>query len=138
MVIESHFDLSDNQFESEFASGSLRPELFTHEAHLRLAWIHIKKYGLDAACENMRDQIKHFVANLGLEDKYHETVTMASTQAVHHFVQRSKAKSFKDFLTEFPRLKNNFKDLLAQHYSADIFHSETARTTYIEPDLEQF
>ncbi len=44
--MEEHFYLTDIQFERQFANCSLNPELFSHEAHLRLAWLHISKYGL--------------------------------------------------------------------------------------------
>jgi hypothetical protein len=42
---ELHFSLTDIEFENQFENGTLKPELFSHEAHVRLAWIHIKKYG---------------------------------------------------------------------------------------------
>lgn len=56
----THFDLSDEEFEEEFADCILNLSLFTHEAHLRLAYIHIKKYGQVMAVENICSQIKAF------------------------------------------------------------------------------
>ena len=41
-------------------------------------------------------------------------------------------------MEEFPRLKNNFKDLIAQHYQMDIYRSQRAKTAYLEPDLLPF
>jgi hypothetical protein len=43
---EKHLDLSDNEFEKQFINCELSPDIFSHEAHLRLAWINIKKMGL--------------------------------------------------------------------------------------------
>ena len=43
--IEKHYQLSDEEFEQQFQNCLLSPVLFTHEAHLRLAFIHILKYG---------------------------------------------------------------------------------------------
>jgi hypothetical protein len=51
--MNSHFELSDELFEEQFQNCQLNPALFNHEAHLRLAWIHITKYGIDKAIENI-------------------------------------------------------------------------------------
>ena len=37
--MEQHYTLTDNEFEKQFQTSSLDPAIFTHEAHLRLAWI---------------------------------------------------------------------------------------------------
>ena len=54
--MERHYQLTDNQFETQFADLSMDPTLFSHEAHLRLAWIHIKHHGVDKAIENICSQ----------------------------------------------------------------------------------
>jgi len=54
------------------------------------------------------------------------------------FCLKSKLDNFRDFIEEFPRLKYNFKDLLAQHYGIDIFNSEIAKCSFLEPDLLPF
>ncbi|MDX1943095.1 MAG: hypothetical protein SFU99_21205 [Saprospiraceae bacterium] len=136
--MEKHFHLSDLAFEQQFADCSLDPTLFSHEAHLRLAWIHIKKYGIDQAIENICQQIKHYAASLGAHDKYNETVTIAAIRAVYHFMLRSKTDHFQDFIIENPRLKTSFKELLFSHYSTDIFTSERAKKEYLEPELLPF
>ncbi|GAB5539191.1 MAG: hypothetical protein Salg2KO_12940 [Salibacteraceae bacterium] len=134
----SHFHYTDEHFEQQFSSCQLNPELFSHEAHLRLAWIHITKYGVDAALENIQEQLKAYVKHLGAEGKYNKTVTIAAVKAVYHFVLKSKSDNFQDFIIEFPRLKNNFRGLMDSHYGIEIFNSERARKDYIEPDLLPF
>jgi len=44
--MESHYKLSDTEFKKRFQTCALRPADFTHEAHLRLTYIHIDRYGL--------------------------------------------------------------------------------------------
>jgi hypothetical protein len=44
--MNSPFKLRDELFEKQFQNCQFNPALFNHEAHLRLAWIHITKYGL--------------------------------------------------------------------------------------------
>lgn len=134
----NHFQHTDEQFEQQFENCKLSPELFSHEAHLRLAWIHITKYGIDDALENIQIQLKTYVKHLSAEDKYNKTVTIAAVKAVYHFVLKSKSDNFKNFIVEFPRLKNNFKGLMDSHYGVDIFNSEEAKKEYIRPDILPF
>ena len=134
----SHFQLSDEEFTTQFKDCTLNPEVFDHEAHLRLAWILIKDIGLVEAEKTIQEQLQNFVKSVGATDKYHLTLTIASMKAVHHFMQRSKMKNFKDFILENPRLKNNFKELINSHYSINIFASEEAKSSFLEPDLLPF
>ena len=136
--MENHFQLTDSEFANRFENGSLNPKLFSHEAHIRLAWIHIKNYGLDKAIENVDSQLINYTTGLGAGDKYHKTVTVAAVRSVYHFFLKSESDNFKDFIVEFPRLRDNFKDLLDSHYGFDIFKSEAANKEYFDPDLLPF
>lgn len=136
--MENHFELSDREFEGQFASGTFDPALFSHEAHLRLAWIHVTNYGETIAIQNVSNQLKQFVTIVGAHDKYNHTLTVAAVKAVHHFVRKSQSATFQDFISEFPRLKYNFKELMAVHYGVDIYHSSDAKAVFIAPDLVPF
>lgn len=134
----SHYDLSDAEFASQFASCTLVPQLFNHEAHLRLAWIHISDAGVDQAAENLCRQIRTFDATCDDGTNFNTTVTVAAVKTVHHFMQRSDTTRFSDFIQENPKLLSAFKSLIATHYSYDIFSDPAAKHTYIEPDLAPF
>ena len=136
--METHYDFTDEQFEQQFKSCTLSPSLFNHEAHLRLAWIHVTKHGVEQAIENICIQLVNFVAHIGATDKYNKTLTIAATRAVNHFVSKSTSSTFPEFINEFPRLKNNFKELMASHYQVDIFNLPLAKIEYVEPDLVPF
>jgi phosphoserine phosphatase len=133
-----HFALTDAEFEQQFAGAELDPALFNHEAHLRLAWIHIRKYGEAQAITNICSQLVNFVTRLDALSKYNKTLTIAAIKAVNHFIKRSNADSFQEFISEFPRLKHNFRELIASHYSIDVFQSPQAKQTYLQPDLLAF
>ena len=134
--MENHFKLDDFTFENQFADTSLPPELFSHEAHLRLAWIHIQRYGLQQAIDNICQQIQAFALKHGAKDKYHATITVAAVRTVYHFMLKEQKDSFKSFIRQHPRLKNNFKELLLSHYSAPLlFDSSSAKQEFVEPDL---
>lgn len=136
--MEKHRLLNDIEFEEQFATASLDPTLFSHEAHLRLAWIHIHKYGLEQACENICTQIQQFDLLHGGGKQFNKTVTVAAVKIVFHFIQKSKFKLFTNFIQAFPRLKNNFMDLLNCHYGFNVFSLEKAKKEFLEPDLLPF
>lgn len=136
--MREHRNLSDFEFVQRFENCTLDPHLFSHEAHLRLAWIQIKKNGISLAIDNVRDQIMKYVKSLGEEDKYNETVTVAAVKAVNHFMIRSNSYDFTSFILENNRLVENFKNLLLTHYKTNIFESNIAKKKYLPPDLIPF
>ncbi|WP_299891670.1 hypothetical protein [uncultured Lacinutrix sp.] len=136
--METHYNLSDIEFVKQFIECKLNPKIFSHEAHLRLAWISIKNDGIEIAEKNIQSQLQNFVVFVGAKDKYNKTLTIVAIKIVYHFILKSKSKSFKAFLNEFPQLKNNFKELIDQHYSFDIFNSNKAKVEFLKPDLQSF
>ncbi|RMG77980.1 MAG: hypothetical protein D6714_18970, partial [Bacteroidetes bacterium] len=113
---EKHFELSDAEFERQFTACELDSAIFSHEAHLRLAWIYIFRDGREGAERKIQEQLKNFVASVGASDKYHTTLTVAAVRMVSHFMRQSKADNFRDFIGSFPALKSDFKGLIARHY----------------------
>jgi len=136
--MQNHCKLSDEEFINKFENCLLNPADFTHEAHLRLAWLYIQDDGITKATEKLQDKLQAFVAYVGARNKYHTTLTIAAVMAVHHFVLRSKSTNFKDFIAEFPQLNTHFKPLIASHYSFDVFTSTKARNSFIAPDKTPF
>ncbi|MEL7002009.1 MAG: hypothetical protein AAFN93_04645 [Bacteroidota bacterium] len=136
--MEKHFELSDSEFERRFNDCLLDPSIFSHEAHLRLAWINIDRYGIIEAEKKIQHQLRAFVQSLGAADKYNTTLTVAAIKAVYHFKLKSNSDNFQDFIEEFPRLKYNFKELMSSHYGFDIYNSMLAKKEFLKPDLLPF
>lgn len=136
--MQNHFDLSDAEFAHQFASCTLDATLFSHEAHLRLAWLLIDAHGIETAIDKIQEQLQSFVEHVGARDKYNKTLTIAATKAVYHFMLKSRSGSFRDFIMEFPQLKSNFRGLMEAHYAIDIFTLPQARVEFLEPDLLPF
>jgi hypothetical protein len=90
--MEKHVTLTDIEFEKQFSNCSLDPSIFSHEAHLRLAWIHIHKYGIDQAVENITYQLQNFVASIGAKDKYNHMVTISAIRGGLSFYAQVKDK----------------------------------------------
>ena len=133
--MNSHNNLSDSALEAAFYDCTLPPALFDHEAHLRLAWIHIKRYGLAQAILNLQIQIQRYATSLGAADKYHSTLTVAAIYTVDHFMQRCDAGTFAELLLAFPRLKTDFWGLITSHYSEARIQSAEAKKAWLAPDL---
>ena len=136
--MKTHHALSDQEFQEAFEQATLDPVLFTHEAHIRLAWILIREFGVERAAELVCEQIAAFDAKYGDGTKFHVTITVAAVKMVHHFMERTPSDSFAEFIQLQPRLKNNFKALLSAHYSSNVFSDEAAKNTYLKPDLLPF
>lgn len=134
-MTEKHYLLTDQQFEEKFKNGSLAPKLFTHEAHLRLAYIHLKKYKLNNAIKNLCEQISVFDQKCGDGKKFDKTVTIAATHVINGFIHKSKSTDFRGLLKEFPRLKNNFSALLRTHYALNSINHKEVKPKYVKRDL---
>lgn len=136
--MKSHKELLDDELESQLKNCTLDPTIFNHEAHIRLAWIHLTKYGLEQDQQNITTQLKAFVTSLGAQSKYHETLTVAAVNIVYHFMQKSDSKSFQEFINKSARLVHDFEGLITAHYRFDIYKNETAKKEYLRPDLIPF
>lgn len=130
--------LSDSEFTAKFQNCSLDPSMFDHKAHLRLVWLLIEKHGIQQARIDIQSQIQNFVKHVGAEEKYHKTLTITAIEIVNHFMAKKETNTFNEFISEFPKLKDNFRELIEQHYSYDIFKSAKAKNEYLEPDLVPF
>ena len=135
--MDNHRLLSDDEFEIKFFYRDIKDEDFTHEAHIRLAWIHISKYGLKQAVKNIQLQISAF-AKAQNSNIYNDTVTVAAVKIVNHYMLLSTTKNFTDFIKEYPELNTGFKEILATYYSYNVFKSIKAKNHYIAPDLKHF
>ncbi|MBT8234009.1 MAG: hypothetical protein HKO66_03265 [Saprospiraceae bacterium] len=134
----NHTLYSDNEFERAFKSCDLPPDLFTHEAHIRLAWIHLNKYGELDAINNILEDIRRFDNTFGNGNKFHKSITVAAVKTVKHFISKSVWLTFEEFIESNPKLLTSFSDLILYHYSKDAIFSEKAKTEYVEPDLIPF
>jgi hypothetical protein len=106
--MELHQTLSDAEFESQFRACTLNPALFTHEAHLRLAWIHIRQYGIEQAIKNVNAQLLKFVAHVGATDKFNKTVTICSAVCGASFYQAIRFRQLSGFYPGVSETQDRF------------------------------
>lgn len=136
--MEKHWRFSDEVYEEKFRDGKFPPLYFSHEAHLRLAYIHLEKYGLEQSIENMCTQIYNFAIKYGATMKFNATVTYASLQIMYEYMKEGSCDNFRDLTEEFPNLLKDFKGEIQNYYSWDVFRSPEAKTKIHEPDLKPF
>lgn len=136
--MEKHYRFSDEVYEQKFRDGKFPPLYFSHEAHLRLAYIHLIKYGLDQSIENMCTQIYDFAIKYGATMKFNATVTYASLQIMYYYMEKGASTSFPELMEEFPHLLQDFKGEIQKHYSWDVFRSPEAKAKIQQPDLKPF
>ena len=124
---------ADEQFLAAFEAGQIANQNFHHRDHLRLAWIQVRRLGLDPASDAVAAAIRHFAAHHGHADRYHETMTRFWLRAVGLGINRHPTLRFDDLLAAEPHLLD--KNLPFLHWSRERMASDEARRQWVEPDL---
>jgi hypothetical protein len=130
----SHASLPDDVFIAYFEKCELDPRCFTHEAHLRLAYLYLQKFGTKGAIEKLCRGITRFDLVFGSGDKFHMTITLASVAVLNHFIRKSDSEDFCALMEEYPQLKTEFRRLLNTHYSQALLNSPQSRNDFRLPD----
>ena len=127
---------ADKRLLALFQACSLSPGEFTHQAHLRLAYIYLTRHDLEAGLQTMRHAIQRFLSHHQIDaSKYHETLTRAWLMAVKHFMDRAgSTESADEFLSKSAALLDS--SVMLTHYSKELLFSAAARAGYVEPDLD--
>jgi hypothetical protein len=125
----------DEQFLTAFATGQIANRDFHHRDHLRLAWIQIRRLGLERASESVTTAIRQFAALHGHADRYHDTLTRFWLRAVAIGIHHHPDLTFEGLLAAEPHLLN--KNLPYAHWSRERMGSDEARRQWVEPDLRR-
>ena len=123
--------MTDDAFLTRFEAASL--PCFGHREHLRVAFAHARRGGVDHAVARAREGLRHFAAAHGEPGRYHDTLTTAWARVVAHHALLAPEDDFDAFLAAHPRLAD--RDLLSAHYSRQRLFSASARAGFVDPDL---
>ncbi|AMV28851.1 hypothetical protein VT84_30940 [Gemmata sp. SH-PL17] len=145
--------MTDDEFLTAFEECRLVRTDWTHEAHVRMAWLYLMRVEAKAgAVDRVRGGIQKlnatFVHRDRLEnpnrppkpkdprglDGYHETVTVAFVTVIASRVKANE--DFAAFRARNPDLFDRNLSALLRHYSPERLYSLPARTQFLEPDLE--
>lgn len=132
--------MDDEALWQGFTTQALPHEAWNHEAHVRVAYLHLRDAGfdLDEAHIRMRAGIIRLNERHGLVETsqrgYFETVTRAWLCLVRSAAQATDLGSSTSFVERAPELLD--VRLAGRHYSAEILRSARARAMFVEPDLQ--
>jgi hypothetical protein len=126
---------ADETFLAAFQAGQIGNHDFHHRDHLRLAWIQIRRLGLERAGDAVALSIRQFAARQGYADRYHETMTRFWVRVVAIGIIRHPTLPFDDLLAAEPHLLD--KTLPFTHWSRERMGGDEARRRWMEPDLRR-
>lgn len=128
-------ELDDDRLWTAFHARGLSHAQWNHAAHLRIAWLHLERYGVDEAHLRMRAGIVRLNAAHGLVESpargYHETLTRVWLILVAEARARARGASSAAFVAAQPLSR----DVPLRFYSRERLLSLEARATFVPPDL---
>lgn len=130
--------MDDDTLLEQFESTSFPIEDWHHRVHVKVAYLYLRRHNFEEALEKLRSGIRAYNAAKGIKDSpaggYHETMTRFWLELIRFTVStRGPAATADDFADQNPQLLE--QKVVRFFYSRDRFVSETARHTYLNPDL---
>lgn len=130
--------LTDDELLDAFEDTSLPLVEWKHRAHVRVAYIYLSRYLFAEAVDRVRYGIQRYNFAHDIPSTptggYHETVTVAFMTLVASAMRSGgEVDDSRVFLDLNPKLLN--KRILENHYSRKLLSSESARKSFLAPDL---
>ena len=119
---------------AQFKAATVNPEEFNHEAHMLVAWRDLQEDDLLAAIEKYSDALKTLTRKLGVEGKYHETITWFFMLLINQRRIATDASTWTDFRQDNADLFERAGETLNRYYSRELLASERARQHFLLPD----
>lgn len=128
--------MTDAEFLKAFESCCLSADQWTHQAHVRMAWLYLQRMPLPLAIPVVREGIKRYNVSLNKPLGYHETITQAFLHLISDRIQNGKVpQSFELFCSQHPDLLDREMKALLAHYQKETLFSQLARETFVCPDV---
>jgi hypothetical protein len=97
--------MNDDEFLGALESCQLPATEFGHAAHVRAAYLYLRRAAFEAALDDMRRSLQRYVAHLGKPDRYDEALTAAYMRLIERrIVERGDAGGWAGFVRENPDL----------------------------------
>jgi hypothetical protein len=124
--------MTDDEFLAAFEAAAIPRPDWTHEAHVRMAWLYLTRLPHAEALERVRSGIRKLNGAIGSPDGYHETITVAYVRVIASRLRDGEA--FPAFRDRNPDLLDRTLSALLRHYSAERLRSAEARRAFVAPD----
>ena len=126
----------DNDIVAAFETGSLDPAQFNHRTHLAFGWHYLQRDGFPEGALHFRRHLQNYVAKVGAQSKYHETITWAYLAMIQERMAVRSFASSEELLAAHPELLDHRTGALAAHYDvAALLASPLARASFVLPRL---
>ncbi|MBH0109502.1 hypothetical protein I6E81_04935 [Salinibacterium sp. NG22] len=114
--------MTDDELMTTFENNTIAPAAFSHERHVRVAWLLARAYGAIDGFERLAVGIKSMAVRAGKPDAFHITLTRAWFDLI----------ALIDDLDDAPELLD--KSIIKRFYSPE--RIAEGRTQWLEPDLQ--
>jgi hypothetical protein len=126
--------VADEVFLAAVEGATWPGEGFKHREHLRLAWLYLRRHGVEVGTERIGQTLRRYATALGSPGIYHETLTRAWGACVGGALRQTPGlEPFEAFLAAHPELLE--RDLLERYYRRETLDSEEARRSWVPPDV---
>ena len=127
----------DRRFVERFRAAAIPAHEWSHEAHLRIAFLHLRQYPFGDAVRRMRRGIRRLNRAHGVVESdaagYHETLTLAWARLVAAALATAPPEAHSHaFLAANRELCR--QELVLRHYSPERLGSPRARREFVLPD----
>ena len=120
----------------QFEAHTLPYANWTHRAHLAVAVMYSRNFPFDAALSRMRDNINSYNRVCGDPSGYNETVTILFLRKIYAEMQeRSNCQSLYEEVERLAKLCT--VQWLYTYYTRDVIWSESAKTSWIAPNITE-
>ena len=124
--------MTEDEFFKQFENGTLNADLFDHSAHVKMAWIYLKKYDLPEALRYFSDALKNFAIVNNAQGLYHETITFAYLLLINERMKMSETlEPWEEFVENFPELFDWKDNILKKHYREETLKSLAAKKYFV-------
>jgi len=129
-MIKDHRQLSDHDFISQLETDTLAPELFNHEAHVRVAWLYLRRLDPGNAISCISKVIRAMDSS---GTKYNHTITVAFAILILKAMRENSSDSWQSFIKDNPDLCVG-KKMLSTWYSDELLANGLCKGAFIPPD----
>jgi hypothetical protein len=128
--------LTDDDFIAELEACILPESDFHHAAHLRAAYLYLRRAPFPDAAARMCTTLRNYTRSLGRAGRYHETVTIAFMALILDCLRRrGDGGGWQGFIAQNPELQR--KDVLQDYYPKAVLESDEARLRFVLPGIQR-
>ena len=109
-------NLSHEEFAKRFENQTLKPNMFDHYGHLRLAWFYLQNHNLQEATSKISDSIRNYAEHWGQTDKFREDLTILVMKILNDRLLSQKHLTFDSFLENNPELLTDMKTVISKYH----------------------